>query len=102
MPTRSPMICESARWVSSRTRAAAASVSRITCGRGRGFGLAGAAGGAAEAFDVISVMCSIPWAVQGHQRMLGTKCLPHIEHEAGLVAHPVRRPGRLPDNVDLD
>src|SRR5436305_1287405 len=41
MPTRKPTISESARLVSSAIRAAAASVSFITCGRGR-FGLAGA------------------------------------------------------------
>src|SRR5882757_10217655 len=39
MPTRKPTISESARLVSSVIRCAAASVSFITCGRGRGFGL---------------------------------------------------------------
>src|SRR5581483_12110559 len=27
---------------------------------------------------------------------------PHVEHEARLVAHPVRRPRGLPDQVDID
>src|ERR1700709_536370 len=59
MPTRSPTISESARLVSSAIRAAAASVSFITCGRGRAFALA-------DVVDdgVISVICSI---LAGHQ-----------------------------------
>src|SRR5262245_35617612 len=27
---------------------------------------------------------------------------PHIEHKAGLVAHPVRRPGRIPYQIHID
>jgi hypothetical protein len=58
MPTRRPTISESARRVNSATRWAAASVSFITCGRGRGFAL-----GVDEA-GVMSVMWSIPRPIQ--------------------------------------
>src|SRR5205823_11833136 len=60
MPTRKPTISESARLVSSVMRAAAASVSFMTCGRGRGFGLGA---GVFEA-GVIPVMWLIPAAIQ--------------------------------------
>src|SRR4029079_6837100 len=60
MPTRKPTISESARWVSSVMRWAAASVSFMTCGRGGGFGLEAGVG----ALGVISVMWSIPAANQ--------------------------------------
>src|ERR1700730_16472989 len=59
MPTRRPTISESARLVSSVIRAAAASVNFITCGRGRGFALAGVVDD-----GVISVIYSI---LAGHQ-----------------------------------
>src|SRR3569833_4484438 len=77
MPTRKPTISESARFVSSVIRCAAASVSFITCGRGRTLGLA-------EGVDVVFVMVS-----------------PHVEDEARLIAHPVRRPCRIPDEIDV-
>ena len=59
-PDAKPTISESARLVSSVIRCAAASVSFMTCGRGRGFGLAAGAGEA----GVMSVMWSIPAANQ--------------------------------------
>src|SRR3954469_19224288 len=59
MPTRRPTISESARLVSSVIRAAAASVSFNTCGRGRGFGLAGVVDA-----GVMSVIYSILAAYQ--------------------------------------
>src|SRR5882757_6423070 len=85
MPTRSPTISESARLVSSAIRVAAASVSFITCGRGRGFALAGVVDD-----GVISVIYSI---LAGHQsrleifrhsgmRPLGRR--PGIQHRAPL------------------
>src|SRR5260370_20160782 len=46
IPTRKPTISESARFVSSPIRCAAASVSFMTCGRGRGFGFATGVGDA--------------------------------------------------------
>src|SRR3954451_875698 len=81
MPTRRPTISESARLVNSAIRWAAASVSFITCGRGRGFGL----DPGVEGFGVMFVIGS-----------------PNIEDETGLVAHPVRRPRRVPDEIDVD
>jgi hypothetical protein len=60
MPTRRPTISESARLVSSAMRWAAASVSFMTCGRGRGFGLAAGFGEA----GVMSVIYSILAAYQ--------------------------------------
>src|SRR5882757_2818888 len=99
MPTRSPTISESARLVSSVIRCAAASVSFITCGRGRGFGLDTGVGEA----GVMSVMWSIPKANQC--RLFSREqanASPHIEDEARLVGHPVRRPRRLPDQIDVD
>src|SRR5882757_5995124 len=68
MPTRSPTISESARLVSSVIRAAAASVSFITCGRGRGFALAGVVDD-----GVISVIYSI---LAGHQSRLEIFVIP--------------------------
>jgi hypothetical protein len=50
IPTRRPTISESARLVSSVIRCAAASVSFMTCGRGRGFGLAAGVGEAGVMF----------------------------------------------------
>src|SRR5882762_9820121 len=65
MPTRRPTISESARLVSSVTRAAAASVSFMTCGRGRGFGLeAGAFEAGVFEAGIIPVMWLIPAAIQ--------------------------------------
>src|SRR3984885_9249975 len=55
MPTRRPTISESARLVSSWIRCAAASVSFITCGRGRGFGFAAGVG----ELGVMSVIYSV-------------------------------------------
>src|SRR5205823_14913098 len=97
MPTRKPTISESARLVSSVIRCAAASVSFMTCGRGRGFGLAAGVGVA----GVISVM----WSIQKAKSMPAIflcNASPHIKDEARLVAHPVRRPSRLPDQIDVD
>src|ERR1051325_10628357 len=94
MPTRSPTISESARLVSSVIRAAAASVSFITCGRGR-FGLAGVV-------VVISIIYSV---LAGHQSLLPSShdaASPHIQHETRLVGHAVRRPRRLPHDIDID
>src|SRR4051794_7464356 len=93
------MISDSARSVSSRMRAAAASVSRMTCGRGRGLGLAT---GAVE--FVVLVMVSSRRAMRS-ALAIQTSCplvSPHVEDEAGFVAHPVRRPLRLPDDADID
>src|ERR1700712_4774743 len=103
MPTRKPTISESARLVSSAIRAAAASVSFITCGRGRGFALAGVV----EA-GVISVIYSV---LAGHQsRLISRKQLkpkssnasPHVENKTCLVGHAVGGPGRLPHDIDVD
>src|SRR5437588_1585436 len=84
------MIAESARPVSSVMRCAAASVSRMTCGRGRGFSLDEGVGDA----GVISVIYSF---------LAGTSMRPspHIEDEARLIAHPVRRPRGFPDQIDV-
>src|SRR5207247_744873 len=117
MPTRRPTISESARSVSSVMRCAAASVSFMTCGRGRGFGLETGAGAA----GVMSVMWSIPAAnqcpsssrkpVKFAHDLFGkpvptfpdhANASPHIEDEAGLVGHPIRCPGRVPHQIDVD
>src|SRR5882757_156613 len=98
MPTRKPTISESARRVSSVIRCAAACVSFITCGRGRGFGFDA---GVVEA-GVMSVMWSIQRAKSMPAIFLKTHASPHIEYEACLVRHPVRRPGRIPDQIDID
>src|ERR1700712_2169364 len=103
MPTRNPTISESARLVSSAIRSAAASVSFITCGRGRGFGFTGVAG-------VISVIYSIlapnqcPGLVPGLDPAIHLpsyesceedgyagrdEASPHIQNEPRLVGHPV-------------
>src|SRR6478736_4621405 len=100
MPTRRPTISESARFVSSVIRAAAASVSLMTCGRGRGFGLEAGAGEA----GVMSFIWSVPAANQcrSFSVKIPWNASPHIEDEARLVAHPIRRPGRVPHQVDVD
>src|SRR4051795_3672596 len=93
------MISDSAREVSSRIRLAAASVSRITCGRGRGFGLATGAGEL-----VVLVMASSRRAMRSALAIQSSCPLmsPHVEDEAGFIAHPVRRPLRLPHDADID
>src|SRR5882724_6080469 len=97
MPTRRPTISESARLVSSVMRCAAASVSFMTCGRGRGL-----EAGKGEA-GVMSVMWSIPAANQCQSSSRkAVNASPHIEDEAGLVGHPIRRPCRFPHQIDID
>src|SRR6185437_6228553 len=34
--------------------------------------------------------------------LMSPNASPHIEHETGLVAHPIRRPCRLPNQVHID
>src|SRR3954454_21208040 len=81
MPTRRPTISESARLVSSVIRAAAASVSFITCGRGRGFGLAGV-------FDagVMSVIYSVLAAYQCRLEILGHSGMRPLGRRPGIPA----------------
>src|SRR6478672_8344239 len=77
----------------------------MTCGRGRRGGLAAGMGEA----GVMSVMwfdpgCKSmpPILPRNPKTRVSPKLSPHIEDEARLVAHPVRRPGRLPDQVDVN
>src|SRR5215471_13486492 len=99
---RNPTISESARRVSCRTRCAAASVSFITCGRGRAFGLETGVGDGC----VMSLMWSIPSANQcrfiSRLAAYAHDASPHIQDETRLVAHPLRRPDRFPDDADID
>src|ERR1700722_19851227 len=108
-------------------RSAAASVSFMTCGRGRGFGLAAGVGEA----GVMSVMCFVLTAIQWRiiafeklnanstalslrvfltrtdphpgsspgQAFAGKRSAtsPHIEDKARLVGHSVPRSRRVPD-----
>src|ERR1700694_3859674 len=100
MPTRRPTISESARLVSWAMRCAAASVSFMTCGRGRGFALETGVG----EVGVMSVMWSIPRPIQCRRCSCERSCpnaSPHIENEARLVRHPVRRPRRIPYQIDV-
>src|SRR5216683_7120756 len=109
MPTRKPTMSESARLLSSRMRCAAASVSFMTCGRGRlGAAVLGLDAGVDEAC-VMSVMWSDPggksmppFFPENPKPLVSCSASPHIEDEARLVAHPVRRPRRLPDQIDTD
>src|SRR6184192_4256445 len=95
------MISESARCVSSLTRWAAASVSSITCGRGRrGFGVD--AGVEPDDIWVMSIMWCVAERIQCRFCKAVAYASPHIEDEAGLVAHAFRRPGRLPDHLNVD
>src|SRR6185312_6975798 len=101
IPTRRPTISESARLVSSVIRAAAASVSFMTCGRGRGFGFAAGVGEA----GVMLAMSSFPTANQclsSSRKTVKSPHSPHIEDETRLVGHAVRRPGRVPYQIHVD
>src|SRR5215468_8509449 len=99
---RKATISESARRVNSSTRCAAASVSFMTCGRGRAFGLKTGVGDAC----LMSLMWSIPTANQcwfiSRFAPYAHNASPHIQDEARLVAHPLRRPDRFPDDADID
>src|SRR6266702_1534144 len=82
-------------------RCAAASVSRITCGRGRR-GLGVDAGVEPDDIWVMSMMWSVAERIQYEFCKASTYASPHIEDEAGLVAHALGRPRRLPDDLDVD
>src|SRR3954465_6436854 len=83
-PTRTPTTGFTAFAITYLMRSAAASVSLITCGRGRGLAIS-------DSSVALNVGSS------GARRNS-----PHVEHGAGLVRHPARVPGRIPDDVNLD
>src|SRR5215208_3725617 len=89
-PTRTAVMEPCAFAITSLMRAAAASVSRITWGRGRGSAMALSSRGGGE---------SVPYDVIFPAR---DATLPHVQRQPRLVAHAARVPGRIPDHVDLD
>src|SRR5580704_17184409 len=89
-PTRTPMIELVAFAMTYLMRSAAASVSRITWGLGRGLAIA------------VS-FCRVPLCgIESRRAQLTTDGSPHIEHRTGLIRHPALLPGRIPDDGDLD
>src|SRR3954454_14853315 len=83
-PTRTPTTGFTAFAITYLMRSAAASVSLITCGRGRGLAIS-------DSSVALNVGSS------GARRNS-----PHVEHGTGLVRHPARIPGGIPDDVNLD
>ena len=77
----------SARAMTSLMRAAAASVSRITWGRGRAVAIG------SPRYPILSSCLYV--------RESNNRGSPHIEHESGLVGHPARIPRRIPHHGDL-
>src|SRR6187397_1230890 len=90
-PTRTAVIEPSAFAITSLMRAAAASVSRITWGLGRGSAMAFILFRRAANPSAYDVVLPTPGATS-----------PHIEREPRLVAHAARIPRRVPNHVDLD
>src|SRR5215204_6192878 len=83
-PTRTPTTGFTAFAITYLMRSAAASVSLITWGRGRGLAIS-------DSSVALNVGSS------GTRRNS-----PHVEHGAGLVRHAARVPRRIPDDVNLD
>src|SRR5260370_931064 len=92
-PTRTPIIVLAAFAITYLMRSAAASVSRITWGLGRGLAIA-----VSFSLDPLCGMDS------GRAQLITGAAggSPHIEHGTGLVRHPALLPGRIPDDGDLD
>src|SRR3954464_9006332 len=82
-PTRMPTTGFTAFAITYLMRSAAAAYSLITCGRGRGLAISDS-----------SVALNV-----GSSRARPNS--PHVEHGTGLVRHPARIPGRIPDDVNL-
>src|SRR4030081_2846815 len=75
----------------------------MTWGRGRGFGLDAGVGEAGVMSVIYSVLAADQCCHFASTIALNPLTLsPHIQDEARLVAHPVRRPSRLPDQIDVD
>src|SRR3981081_4036766 len=97
--TRTTAIGRSALPRMSLMRVAAASVSRMTWGRGRGLAIVrhllspGSRPGRRSSLTYINTN-------PGLGRPAATS--PHVEHDPGLVRHPARLPGRIPNHVDRD
>src|SRR5258707_2875325 len=99
-PTRTPAIGRSALPRMSLMRVAAASVSRITWGRGRGL-----------AIFLLSPLAGVKARQTKHlchkhnNELLPGKTgssSPHVEHDPRLVRHPAPLPGRGPHDVHPD
>src|SRR5437588_8200585 len=91
-PTRTPTTGLAAFAITYLMRSAAASVSRITCGRGRGVAIG------FRSFSLCSLdVCYLNVGSIDRQRNS-----PHVEHTTCLVGHAALVPGRIPDDIDFD
>src|SRR5207253_3378854 len=75
-------------------RSAAAPVSRITCGRGRGVAIISSPSRSIRALLALATLNVGRFACQRNS--------PHVEHGARLVRHAALIPRRVPDDVGLD
>src|SRR5207302_5013916 len=92
-PTRTPTTSLAAFAITYLMRSAAASVSLITWGLGRGLAISSGP----------SCLCRVaPYVGSSHAQRNQLSALPHIEHGAGFIRHPALLPGRVPDDIDLD
>src|SRR6516164_2979432 len=97
-PTRTPMISLAAFAITYLMRSAAASVSRITWGLGRGLAIL------SMSFLPVILPCPRGVCVGSYRRHRNqvSVFLPHVEHRACFDRHPALLPGRVPHDIDLD